>query len=689
MTYEQFQKQFNIPLNDQQEQAVRVVEGPVLLLAVPGSGKTTVLVTRLGYMVHALGIPPENILTMTYTVAATRDMRGRFARLFGEELAQRMEFRTINGVSARIIRAYEQMEGRRAFRLLADEKELSALVREEMVRLNGEWPTESEVKGVRTAITYAKNQMLTPAEVEAMDKDIPNFSKLYRAYNQALTDRSTMDYDDQMVYARQILRKFPGVLRAFRERYRYLCVDEAQDTSRIQHDIIRLLAQEHGNLFLVGDEDQSIYGFRAACPQALMEFETVWPGARVLLMERNYRSTAPIVSAADAFIRQNENRRDKTMVCTRGEGKPLREVALWDRKKQYPYLAKVARTCGEETAVLYRDNDCALPLIDLLEREGIPYRCREMDGGFFTSRVVQDITDILRLALDPADGEIFLRVYYKLNAGISKGAAERAAARQDGRPILALLAEDNSLAPWSRSRCRGLHTHLTHLKGERGDRAVYRVVHFMGYGEYLEQRGMDPNRAHILEALGEREDSVEGLLTRLGTLQGLVQDKPGDPEAKFILSTIHSSKGLEYERVILMDVLDGVLPKDGENADLEEERRLFYVAMTRAREELTVFTFQSPGSKSQFSAHLFPKKELRKPTPKPATVMKVTPDRPKPTAEELGAYIKGVRVVHRQFGPGEVVERAGELVTVRFASGEEKRLALSIALRAGALKQDE
>ena len=240
------------------------MEGPVLLLAVPGSGKTTVLVTRLGYMLCCCGIAPDQILTMTYTVAATRDMRSRFSSLFGEELVSRMESRTINGVSARIIRAYEQRMGRTAFSLLSSEAEQTALLRVLYFRCKGEYPTDAELKQARTLIAYAKNQMLGKEELDLLWKELDCFPALYRAYQQALRNARQMDYDDQMVYAKKILELHEDVRTYFQNRFPYICVDESQDTSRIQHAIIRLLAGKSGNIFMVGDEDQSIYGFRAA-----------------------------------------------------------------------------------------------------------------------------------------------------------------------------------------------------------------------------------------------------------------------------------------------------------------------------------------------------------------------------------------------------------------------------------------
>jgi len=698
MHYETFQTKFHIHLNEQQTRAVRTVDGPVLLLAVPGSGKTTVLVSRLGYMVYGCGIAPEQILTMTYTVAATRDMKQRFIALFGEDMTDRLEFRTINGVSARIIRAYERTQDREAFRLISDEKELSALVGEIYRRVAGDFPTESDIKGIRTAITYVKNQMLSHDEIEAMTEDLKCFPAIYQEYNRVLRQQGCMDYDDQMVYALQILRQYPDILQSFHHRYRYLCIDEAQDTSKIQHRIIELLARGSGNLFMVGDEDQSIYGFRAAYPAALLQFETTYPGAKVLLMEHNYRSTKEITALADRFIQKSTNRRPKHMSAVRGSGKAVREISLYDRKAQYSYLMKVAQSCTQETAVLYRDNDCALPLIDLFERHGIPYRCRQMDGSFFTHRITRDITDIIHLALHPDDSEIFLRIYYKFSAGITKTAAEHAAAycRSYGGAILEYLGEMESLSPWVRKQCRALYTHMTNLLSERADKAVYRIVHFMGYGDYLQSHGASLDRAHILEALGEQEKTPLRLLERLEELRSIVQTMPPNTDCPFILSTIHSSKGLEYERVFLMDVLEGLLPKEEEDEETEEARRLFYVAMTRAKDELAVFTFQKPGLTSAFSEEIFPPKKAAestfRPAPKPLHSAADSYRSPASSQEIRWAakdYLPGRAVRHKQFGSGMIRSRTDDKITISFDDGAEKQFSLSVALKAKALSLAE
>ena len=693
MTYEEFKRRYALVPTPQQEAAIRSAEGYILLLAVPGSGKTTVLVQRLGYLLLCRGADPGRILTMTYTVSAAADMKNRFAALFGADLAGEMTFRTINGLCASIINHYIRTCQRPApFTLLCDEGEAAAVIREVYHAVTRDFPTDSDIKALQSAITYAKNEMLDGEGIAALEKDVEHFSAVYHRYKETLRSRRLMDYDDQMVYAWNILRKYPHIRSHFQSRWQYLCVDEAQDTSRIQHLMIALLSEKCGNLFMVGDEDQSIYGFRAACPQALLNFQRDHPGAKVLLMEENFRSTPQIVAAADRFIRCNENRRPKRMRAVRGDGGAVRSVFVYDRRGQYRYLLQTARTCTRETAVLYRDNDCALPLMDLLKRNNVPYRCRQMDFGFFSHRTTRDLTDILRLSLDSADQEAFLRVYYKFSAGISRQAAEYAV-RHCGRgeSLLLYIAQTEGVSDWTRMKCKALHTHLVNMRAESGDKAVYRAVHFMGYGEYLAQRNADPHRAAILEALGEQEPSPERLLERLEELQELLRNRRDDPHCPFILSTIHSSKGLEYERVFLMDVADGILPKDGENSDLEEERRLFYVGMTRAKDELSVFTFRKEALTSVFADALFPpapgatpKAVPIRPMPRAASARRAAPAAKKPLPP-MEDFVPGRAVEHRKFGSGTILQRQADMISIRFANGETRRLSLSTALQSGAL----
>ena len=667
MTWAEFTSRFPIQLNQQQESAVQSVEGPVLLLAVPGSGKTTVLVTRLGYMIFCKGIAPERILTVTYTVAATKDMAERFACRFGAEMAGRLEFRTINGICARVIQYCSWKSGRTAFSLLTDEKRIAAMLSGIYQRIEHSYPTESDLQNVRTLITFIKNRMLGEEEIRALEKDAEiQLLRIYKAYNAELREHQLMDYDDQMVYAHTMLQRFPWLREHFQQQYPYICVDEAQDTSKIQHAIIALLASRTENLFMVGDEDQSIYGFRAAYPDALLEFEQHHPGARVLLMEENFRSDASIVRAADRFIQKNTLRHEKHMQPARPKQREIREIPLANRKAQYSYLLKVAEDCtaayvadqeqravaadevkeradgGPATdalhadrrrssspiAVLYRDHECALPLIDLLERNGVPYKMRNADIGFFTNRVVLDICNIIRLAENPLNTELFMQLYYKLGTYLRKQDAQSIAdiSQLEGLSVWDVALKHGGLNAYTKGKVRAIQTHMRNLRKESAGRAVHRIVEYMGYREYMERSEIKDTKLDILRILADQEDSPRHLVDRLEKLRQVLKEKSSERDCPFILSTIHASKGLEYDSVYLLDVIDGVLPaqipkdlKKAEKAELEayeEERRLFYVGITRAKDQLYVFTMKT--QHSAFCDELFqrtPKKSSVKPAP--------------------------------------------------------------------------
>lgn len=702
MTYQEFQQTYSVLLDPQQEEAVRQTEGPVLLLAVPGSGKTTVLVTRLGYLLLCRGVAPERILTVTYTVAAARDMKRRFASLFGEELADKLAFRTINGLCDTVIRRYVRQKERTPFTLVSSDGQLSGVVRELLVRTGADYPTDLQVKDARTHITFCKNMMLSEAEVQNHQVDGMDFPALYFEYMDYMTRSKLMDFDDQLVFACRILRQHPDILAWFQERYRYLCVDEAQDTSKIQHIILRLLAAAHNNIFMVGDEDQSIYGFRAAWPQALLEFEHSYPGAKVLLMETNYRSTQTIVERADAFIQRNQNRHAKHMQADHPPGEPIRKIKLADYNRQYNYLLKVARSCSQPTAVLFRNNDSALPLIDLLDRESVPYSCRQREGFFFSSPLVRDLTDILSFAYDECNRDAFLRFYYKLDLKIKRTVlAGLLRYQREGESVFETLLGSDSLEPWQIGRVKALQTHFSKLPQLTSFAALQRIIHFMGYGDYLKEQRADTGKLDILLALANQTKETGSFLLRLQALKELAEGGACVPDCPFLLSTIHASKGLEYDRVLLIDVIDGVFPSvteprgaealsGEEQAALEEERRLFYVGVTRARQQLEVLTYEKKfgeesGTYSTFVAQLLGEEAKQEPAAAPRPRRGTSPGKPGPTAEQVAVrekdYIPGTEITHKVFGRGTLVSRVGSIATIDFYELHIKKVDLATCLQ--------
>ena len=688
MTYEEFKSQYPIRLNRQQEEAVRQTEGPVLLLAVPGSGKTTVLVTRLGYMLYCKGIRPERVLTVTYTVAATKDMKARFVGFFGEEHADKLTFRTINGLCAVVIGTYARQKGTEPFALLDDERQLGSVIRDLLVRTGTAFPSDLQVKDARTHITYCKNMMLTEAEIHAHKVDGMDFPRVYFEYQDYLLRSKRMDYDDQMVFTYRIFRQYPDILAHFQRRWPYICVDEAQDTSKIQHAILRLLASASGNIFMVGDEDQSIYGFRAAWPQALLKFEQVFPGAKVLNLETNYRSTRAIVEKADAFIRRNQNRRPKRMRTENQQGSAIRKIMLADYSRQYSYLLKIAENCEESAAVLYRNNDSALPLIDLLEQKGVPYACRQREGFFFTSPLVRDITDMLEFAFDDANKDLFLKFYYKLDLKLKKAVVTQLLyGMSKDKSVFEVLLESGELEPWQIGKVKSMQTHYSKLPYLTSFAAIQRLVRYMGYGDYIQEQHGDTAKLDILLSLANQTPTVGQFLLHLRELKDHIENLEPRPDCPFVLSTIHASKGLEYDHVILIDAVDGLLPSADEDEELEEERRLFYVGATRAKKQLEFLYYENKFGEPSDASFSFISQFLgEEPKKKPEPEGKPAPAKPSgPSKEQIAAwmkdYIPGTEVTHKIFGRGLLTKREGTFATISFMEVGIKKVDLTTCLR--------
>ncbi|MDO4288780.1 MAG: ATP-dependent helicase [Eubacterium sp.] len=705
---EDFIQDYNLKLNDQQRAAVARVEGATLLLAVPGSGKTTVIICRIGYMIRALGIDPESILTLTFSRAGARDLGERYTKVFGPEDAGRLRFSTIHSFALSVIRNYERIYKREAFSILEHPGEI---IREIYKELFKTWPSENDMADILSAITYCKNMMSTQEEIAAMQVAEVDFPRLFKAYEAYKRKQGLMDFDDMLKYAWIMLKKSPELLNLFKRQYAYINVDEAQDTSRIQFEILKLLVT--GNIFVVGDEDQSIYGFRGAYPQGLLNFQKDYPEGQVLLMETNHRSTRKIVAAADRFIRLNRERYVKNMRTDNALGVEAVHEFVPTVEAQYAFIMASIQREAKETAVLYRNNESAIPLVDLFNREGIPYRLKEHSALFFTHFIVQDIRGFVALAKDPSDFETFEKIYYKMNCNISrKNVQDMAKIQRPGQSVFDALLSLSGLPNWLVEKVEDIQVSFKRLRTMGPLAGIEYIENHMGYAEHLVYRISCGHREEtlmqkldILKTLAAREESMEAFWRRLDSLRdSLAESHLGRPGG-VTLSTIHSSKGLEFDKVFIIDAVDGEFPSKAALEDSDEGRRLFgeevrlfYVGVTRARRELEFISVGKKNSKRNkrpvsrfvryFLGEKLPEKKVEPPRKIEGRGAKRKPggfdvavlrQSAKATAD-CSAFEVGTRVIHKGFGPGVVIRVSGEAAVIDFEVSGPKKVNLPVCV---------
>lgn len=485
-------------------------------------------------------------------------------------------------------------------RKLIQNDERRRLLERVFKQYNKEYAAENDILNLSSAITYIKNMMLDDEQICEIEADYPHLSKMYQSYKKSLKENNQMDYDDQMIFAYWILQHDDDALTSWRARYKYICVDEAQDTSKIQHSIIKELAQGN-NIFMVGDEDQSIYGFRAAYPKALLNFRYDYLNPYIMRMERNYRSTTQIVDKAQFFISQNKGRYEKNMTAERGEGEAVCLEQVASRESQYMRLLEIAKEADGETAFLYRDNESAVVLSDLLLRNNIPFKLRKPEMNFFGSRIVREIEAYLSLAINEYDVQSFAQI---CNKGIlflknqQKDYAIKNCKNSHITVYEALEGQMKYLKESQRNRANDFHNLMKQVAKVKSSEAISTLL-ARGYGKYLKDNHLDTGKVEILHILSKQEPDIKAFLDRLNELEALIaQGFNANTKNAVILSTIHSSKGLEYDRVYMVDVFDGRFPssipnlfsRSKDNADGEqEERRLFYVGITRAKNNLILF----------------------------------------------------------------------------------------------------
>lgn len=597
MDYHTFCQKFNIcGLNEQQEAAVRRVNGATLLLAVPGSGKTTVIVARTGYLMYVAGVKPENILTITYTRAAAKEMKERFIKKFAPERIP--AFSTINSFCLSVINTCAKEKYIHVPKLVPNNE---SIVRAIAAKMLPEYPSDSQVRSLAQKVCKVKNKLMTFQEIEAIEENSLDFSAFYQAYKLYMSEHDLMDFDDQLLMANDLLDEYPDILQRAHEKFRYVSVDEAQDTSYVQHLIVQKLVGRNGNIFMVGDEDQSIYGFRGAYPAALLDFQSNYNEPCILRMETNYRSDRNIVSAANQFIKLNTRRLDKNMRAQSQKDGAIVVTCIDRMEQQAELLLERIRNQkpDESLAILYRNNDSAIPLINLLQMNGIQVQTRDATGTFMTNYVIRDLLDFMLLALNPADTTAFGHLYYKMGLYMKGVTAKRiieAVEEGECRNVFsaAMKFAGGKGYAW---KIECLPRDFSDLAKKKPAEAIDYIPFMLDYWSNWLTKKIDAGaseqfislRISILKMVAEKYSTIPDFLAALKN----ITEYKGCEDSNVTVTTIHSSKGLEFDKVILIDMVSGIIPGDSDDRDAEddeEDARAFYVGATRARHELEIIT---------------------------------------------------------------------------------------------------
>ena len=597
-----------------QSEAIRHQDGPLLVLAGPGSGKTTVVTKRVQYLVQDCHISPSSILVITFTKAAATEMKERFLRLMeqSEEKPQgygNVLFGTFHAVFFNILKL---SYGFTAANILREETRYQYM-KEIVDRLKLEIDDENEfISGVLGEISLIKNERISLEHYFSKNCAEDIFRKIFVSYEQRKRNARLIDFDDMLSYTWELLTKRPDILEAWQKKFRYILVDEFQDINRLQYDILRLLAQPENNLFIVGDDDQSIYRFRGAKPEIMLNFQKDFPTAGRVLLNDNFRSTRQIVNAAGRVIRKNQSRFAKEITARGGEGPGVRILAFEDQQQECLYLLKEMQEykknggAWQQMAVLYRTNTQPRLLIQKFMEFNVPFRVRDQVPNLFEHWIAKNLFCYIRLACGSKLRKDLLPVLNRPKRYMNRECLN------DEIICWEYMMDYYKDKPYVCDKIERLQYDLKMLGRMGPFAAINYIRHVMGYEEYLKEyaefRRM--NAEDLMEVLNELQESARAYKTydewfaymeRYKKEMDEMRKRQQEVKEGVHLATMHSSKGLEYDKVFILDAAEGITPykKAVLDADLEEERRMFYVAMTRATKELTICW-----AKKQFSHEL-------------------------------------------------------------------------------------
>jgi len=703
-------------LNPAQREAVLHTEGPVLVVAGAGSGKTRVLTRRIAHLLGAVGVKPPEILAITFTNKAAGEMRERVGDLVGPP-ARAAWVMTFHSACGRILRREAQRLGYRSNFTIYDQADQIRLVKRCLEELERD-PKRFTPRGIHSQISNAKNTLVGPEEYTERVASFydQTVAEVYDLYQKRLFASNAVDFDDMLFLTVDVLERFPEARTRWQEAFRYILVDEYQDTNHAQYRLLQLLAEKHRNVFAVGDPDQSIYGFRGADIRNVLEFEHDFPGSYSIALEQNYRSTQHILDAANGVISHNRERKEKNLWSELGDGDPVRVIEVEDEHAEARYVAaEIALLVeegfsGSEVAVFYRTNAQSRVLEDILVRQGIAY---QVIGGprFYERAEIKDLVAYLQVLDNPYDAVSLLRIANRPRRGIGDTTLARLQTWADQREISlweataeAEMAGVGAAPQKALKSFRGTIESLMSAAQEfEVPELIEEVLARSGYRESLEAErtieaeGRLENLEELVSVAREWREQTE---TEDKTLSAFLQEISlyADQDAMrgdtslVTLMTIHNAKGLEYRAVYLIGMEEGIFPhsRSIEEQGVEEERRLCYVGMTRAQERLTLMHASSRMLRGMRDHNLpsrfldeLPEGHVERERLRPASWSNYGAPRKSQIAprEDVPDLSTGDSVRHSTLGEGVVVRiEPGGLVTVRFADdGSERKLVLEYA----------
>lgn len=689
-------------LNPQQVLAVTTTEGPVLVLAGAGSGKTKALVHRIAYLVEVKKVSPHNLLAITFTNKAGEEMATRVEHLLGKSVKGSFQISTFHSFCARLLRVEAGKLGfAQNFSILAADDQLT-LVKQLMEELSVD-PKRTYPEAIRSNISMAKNELVDAAEYSRLATGAfqQTVARVYSRYQEALKQNQAMDFDDLLTRVVELFRTHPEVLAKYQERFVYILVDEYQDTNAAQYEIVRMLADRNRNLFVVGDDWQSIYSWRGANYQNILNFHRDYADVSIIKLEQNYRSTQNILDAAHSVIMHNQNRSDKKLWTDQTEGEVITVCETSNDRAEGDFiLREISRLQIEhdaklnEIAILYRTNAQSRGLEEALLSANVPYR---VVGGvrFYDRKEIRDMIAFLTLIANP-DNKLALERVINLPArGIGKKTLSdlATAAAAKGLSVLTFVLEAETLPP----AILEFKNIFTSIKKQSAKLPLSKLLDFIltatRYKQMLADEGIEGEtrleNIYELKSVMERHDHqmAEGALTDFLEEVSLIADIDNyqAAEAAVTLMTMHSAKGLEFDFVFIAGAEEGIFPHSRSLFDaneLEEERRLCYVAITRARKkvyflharERLLYGGLQNNPPSRFIGDL-PEDLIEYLDSRSST--HVGPARV--VTQTISGLTPGTKVIHKQFGGGTIISRSGDILTVAFTSAGIKQLAAELA----------